>query len=94
MKITVSFTLNSDKDGDILDWLDILPSGEKSSQIRDAVRSYISSQPDNDITLRDIMREIQDLKRDGVVVQGGVVEKSDCCDEPPDIVNTLNNLGL
>ena len=94
MKITVSFTLNSEKDADILDWLDSLASGEKSSQIRVAVRSYISSWADEEITLRDIMREIQDLKRHGVVVQGGVVEKSDCCDEPPDIVNTLNNLGI
>ena len=94
MKITVSFTLNSEKDADILDWLDGLASGEKSSQIRDAVRSYIRSWAGEDITLRDIMREIQDLKRHGVVVQSGVVEESDGCDEPPDIVNTLKNLGI
>jgi len=56
MKAVVPVSLDTDRDADILIWLDRQPN--KSAAIREAIRETIAG-----ITLADIYNEIQELKR-------------------------------
>lgn len=95
MKTTLSFTVDTERDVDILDWFESLPHGQKSAQIRSVIRHHIDPQASPiEITLLDIYREIMDLKRHGIAFQESNVGPASYEDEPEDITNTLNNLGL
>jgi len=87
-KQTVAFTLDTEKDRDLLHWLSSLPKGDKSRAVRDALRAHLGR---GGITLGDIYEAIIDLKRHGLVVQG---EPTPTADEPPDVAAALDNLGL
>ncbi len=93
MKTIISFSIDTERDADLFDWIKNIPDGQRSGLIRDALRNHIDPQA-GDITLRDIWREIQDLKRYGVAIQDDTYETGHYDEEPPDIANTLNNLGL
>jgi len=58
-KITVSLTLDDERDKRILRWIKSQPPKGKSKAIRDAITAYLDQ---SGITLRDIYDEIQKLK--------------------------------
>ncbi|MCP5098731.1 MAG: hypothetical protein GY943_24535 [Chloroflexi bacterium] len=93
MKTTISLTLNTERDQDIIDWLNSFGSREKSKAIRAALRTHISETAYHDVTLRDIYQAIQALGRSGIQAQDAPVTQSETGSEPDDIANTLDNLG-
>ena len=93
MRINISFYLNNDRDRDLVDWLDSLPERERSMAIRKILRVGLGM---SNITHDDLYRAIQDLGRK---LQSGAIipisNQDDApMDEPPDIVATLDKLGL
>jgi superfamily I DNA/RNA helicase len=64
-KVTISLTLDDEKDKRILRWLKDQPDKGKSEAIRKAIRAYLDQ---SGVTLQDIFNEIQELKRYGVAL--------------------------
>jgi len=64
-KVTISLTLDDERDKRILRWIKSQPKKGKSKAIRDAITAYLDQ---SGITLQDIYNEIQDLKRYRVAV--------------------------
>jgi hypothetical protein len=96
MKTTISFSANTKTDADIIEWINSLTPGQKSLKIREAIRGAIDpyAATSGDVTLNDIMREIQSLKQHGVFVQGDGHQGDDDYQAPPDILSNLDSLGL
>ena len=89
-KITVTFSLDSERDKRILRWLQGLPKRKKSEAIREALTAHLGQ---NGITLRDIYEAIQDLKRcDAAVAPTSDTESQS--DIPADVLDNLGKLGL
>jgi hypothetical protein len=86
MNATESFSVHTERDRDILRWLDA--QDNKSEAIRRAIRAYIGG---HGVTLADIHEAIMDLKRRRFTMTGE--SESVEIDEPPDIAATLDNLG-
>lgn len=57
--VVVNFSLDGERDQDILDWLDSQPRRRRSAAIRAAIRTLIAR--GDDPTLADIMAEIRAL---------------------------------
>ena len=89
-KVTVCFSLDSERDRDLVRWLENLPKRGRSEAIRYTLRSNLSR---SGITLGDIYEAIMDLKRHGFVV-GAQSSTTLTNDEPPDVAAALNTLGL
>ena len=89
-KITVTFSLDSERDKRILRWLEGLPKRKKSEAIREALTAHLGQ---NGITLRDIYKAIQDLKRCGVAIAPTSDTESQS-DIPVDVLDNLGKLGL
>ena len=89
-KITVTFSLDSERDKRILRWLEGLPKRKKSEAIREVLTAHLGQ---NGITLQDIYEAIMDLKRSGLAVapQDDSRPQSDV---PADVLDNLSNLGL
>ena len=90
VKVTVSFSLDSEKDRDLVHWLSNLPKRGRSEAIRDVLRSHLSH---SGVTLGDIYEAIMGLKRQGILT----ASRGDDAltnDEPPDVAAALDNLGL
>jgi hypothetical protein len=89
-KITVTFSLDSERDKRILRWLEGLPKRKKSEAIREVLTAHLGQ---NGITLQDIYEAIMDLKRSGLAVapQDDSRPQSDV---PADVLDNLNKLGL
>ncbi|MBN1661573.1 MAG: hypothetical protein JXA93_24480 [Anaerolineae bacterium] len=96
-KVTISFTLDSERDRRILRHLESLPRGEKSAAIRQALDLQMGG---GGMTLGDIYQAIKDLERKvanrPVVVQanGADSEFQTPVDEPVDVAANLDSLGL
>ena len=86
MKTVIPVSMDTDRDRDIIEWLD--QRGNRSQAIREALRAYIGQ---GAITLADVYHAVQDLKRAGVVVSDN---PQPAADEPDDIADTLDNLGV
>ena len=87
---TITFVLDSDRDRDVLRWLEAQPN--KSAAIRAAIRGRIEQ---GDVTLGDIYAAIQDLKsRSWAQVPDAQEGDTATGDEPPDVAATLDSLGL
>lgn len=65
MKVTRTFSFDSEKHSDVLGWLDRQENA--SEAIRDAIRCAMDQE--NGITLADIYHELLDLKRQGVAIR-------------------------
>lgn len=88
--ITVSFILDSEKDKRLVRWLDGLPKRGKSEAIRKALAAHLGQ---NGITSRDILNEIQEVKR---LIQGGVavtVAEETETPQDPELSNAMTNLS-
>ena len=89
-KVTVTFSLDSERDKRILRWLEGLPKRKKSEAIREVLTAHLGQ---NGITLQDIYEAIMDLKRSGLAVapHGDSRPQSDV---PADVLENLSKLGL
>ena len=96
-KVTVSFTLDSDRDRRILRYLESLPRGEKSAAIRQALDSQIGG---GGVTLGDVYQAVKDLERKvadrlvGMQGDGAGSGAQAAVDEPVDVAANLDSLGL
>ena len=96
-RVVMSFTLDSQKDVQILRYLEGLPRGEKSAAIRDALRAHLGS---GGVSLGDVYQAVKDLERklgNGSILaqSGNVGEVSQAlADEPVDVAASLDALGL
>lgn len=93
--LTVSFTMDSATDKDLVLWLERLPKGKRSETIRNTLRDGLGR---GGITHSDIYEAVKDLEEkigtSAVVVGTEQPDARPQNDIPPDIVNTLNGLGL
>ncbi len=90
MKVTISFTMDTETDKDLLHWYNSQSKRAHSRAIRDALRANLAQ---NEITLGDVYDVVLELKRNGVVA-AGQGKQPPASDEPADIVDALNLLGL
>jgi hypothetical protein len=60
MKTTVTFSLDTEQDGDILTYLGGLPKRQKSKTFRDAMRAHIGNAG---LTLGDVYQELAEIRR-------------------------------
>ena len=96
-KVTVSFTLDSDRDRRILRYLESLPRGEKSAAIRQALDLQIGG---GSVTLGDVYQAVKDLERKvadrlaGMKDDGAGSGAQAPVDEPVDVAANLDSLGL
>ncbi|MBU0513918.1 MAG: hypothetical protein KJ621_04030 [Proteobacteria bacterium] len=94
--VTVSFTLDSETDRDLVRWLAALPRRQKSAMIRDTLRVGLAR---GDLTLGDVYQAIKEVERKlarGVVVAGGApagAAPRDWPDEPADAAAALDALS-
>lgn len=98
-QIRMTVLLNSKTDADLLAWLKTQKNF--SQVVRQALRDKMAGRvsapsqplPKGGITLDDIYAELQEIRRCGIVVQGGA-SRPDTSEEPPDIAANLDRLGL
>jgi hypothetical protein len=89
-KIIVSFSLNSDRDRRIVQWLN--SQQNKSAAIREALEAHLGG---GSVTLSDIYRAVRELERRiGSQSLVPAVPDSVPAYEPPDVAANLDALGL
>lgn len=97
-KIRQTVVLNKETDQDILDWL-AAHSENKSEAIRDAIRAGMGLvQPKRPVTLEDVLVQLaeikSEIKRRSFMANGGAAEAEPEPEEPKDIADLLDGLGL
>ena len=88
-KQTVTFVLDTNRDRDVLRWLE--GQANKSLAIREAIRAQMDRA---DVTLRDVLVAIQDLKRHSGTPAATGEAAAGNGDEPADVAVALDSLGL
>jgi hypothetical protein len=92
--VTVSFTVDGEKDRDLVRWLDGLPRRKRSEAIRQALRAHLGR---GGVTLGDVYQAVKALERrldTGVLVASASPFDRDEPDAPPDVLAALDSLGL
>jgi len=94
-KITVSFTFDDQKFPRLVRWLNSLPVKGKSKAIREVLDAHVSGK--ELITMGDLHEEIKQIR--GILESGNCLvsssePKNNGNDEPDDIAEALDNLGL
>ena len=89
-KVTVSLTLDDERDKKILRWLKSQSGRGKSEAMRKAINSYLGQ---DEITLRDIYDEIQALKKGGLVAVLHPAQDSAEQQVSPEVLDRLSKLG-
>jgi hypothetical protein len=93
-KVTISFTLDSERDRRILRHLEALPRGEKSAAIREALDALLGG---GGVTVGDVYRAVKDIERklaEGVVLTQTGTGSPKIPEEPVDVAANLDALGL
>jgi len=89
MRTTVTFSLDTEADRDLVRWLDGQQGRQRSAAIRAALRAGIGR---GEVTLADVLAAIEELRAAGLqATPRGVATSSE---EPPDVAATLDKLGL
>ena len=91
--VTVCFTLDSDRDRDLVRWLNSLRNRKRSETIRNVLRQHIDC---NSVTLDDVYRavkEIEERLQVGATVHEASTSLNEDSDEPADVVAALDKLG-
>jgi len=93
MNTTKTLYLNTETDRDILDWLEA-QEGSVSQSIRRAIRYLLQGESRQEKMLARILKEIQDLREQGVQVSPPDVTGagSEAAPLPPDIASGLKGL--
>jgi hypothetical protein len=89
-KVTISFTLDDNKDKRLLRWLESLPKRGRSEAVREVLTAHLGQ---NGITLQDIYEAVMDLKRSGLAV-ASQDDSGSQSDVPADVLDNLSKLGL
>ena len=89
-KVTISFTLDDNKDKRLLRWLESLPKRGRSEAIREVLTAHLGQ---SGITLQDIYEAVMDLKRSGLAV-ASQDDSGPQSDVPADVLDNLSKLGL
>jgi hypothetical protein len=94
-KLTISFSLDSEVDKDILRWLKALPKRQRSARIRDAIRDHLGR---GGVTLGDVYQAVKDLERNLRKLHSGTAATphatdGDDWDEPPEASAALDALA-
>ena len=89
-KVTISLTLDDERDKKILRWLKSQSGRGKSEAMRKAINSYLGQ---DEITLRDIYDEIQMLKKGGLVAVLHPTQDSAEQQVSPEVLDRLSKLG-
>ena len=92
--VTVCFTVNSERDRDLVRWLDSLPKRRRSEAIRQTLRDGLAR---GGVTLGDVYQVVKALERKldaGVVVTSPPAYDLDKEDAPVDVLTALDSLGL
>ena len=90
-KITVSFTFDDQKFPRLVRWLNSLPVKGKSKAIREVLDAHVSGK--ELITMGDLHEEIKQIESGKCLVSSSE-PKNNGNDEPDDIAEALDNLGL
>jgi hypothetical protein len=89
-KVVFSFSLDTEKDKNLIRWIEGLPKRRgRSAIIRQALNSYRNP----DTTLADILEAIEDLRSSGVAVASQDDDEPQS-DVPADVLENLDSLGL
>jgi len=92
--VTVSFTVDGEKDRDLVRWLDGLARRKRSEAIRQALRAHLGQ---GGVTLGDVYQAVKALERKlgtSVVVASTSLSDRDEPDAPPDVLAALDSLGV
>lgn len=92
-KLTVSFTLDSEKDRDLVHWLERLPHRRRSAAIRETLRAGLAR---GGVTLGDVYQAVKELERKiraGAVTVDHHPENPEGWEEPPEAVAALDALA-
>jgi hypothetical protein len=92
--VTVCFTVDSERDRDLVRWLDGLPKRKRSEAVRQTLRNGLAR---GGVTLGDVYQAVKALERKldaGVAVTRASVSDPDGKDAPADVVMALDTLGL
>jgi hypothetical protein len=92
--VTTSFTLDSEKDRDLVRWLDSVPKGRRSEAIREALRAHLGREG---VTLGDVYQAVKGLERKigtAMVVASAPLPNQEELDAPPDVLAALDSLGV
>lgn len=88
-RVTVTFTLDSEKDARLVRWLD--QAGNRSAAIREALNANLG---DAGVTLGDVYQAVKDLEHKIGAASFAVISEPSRGEEPPDVAATLDGLGL
>lgn len=92
MKTTISFTLDTETDKDLLRWLKQQPRNHRSAAIRAAIREHLTH---GGVTIGDVYQAVQALRNDvqsrTFTTAAGTSEPE--IDEPAAAVAALDRLG-
>jgi hypothetical protein len=92
-KATISFSVDTEIDKDILYWLKNLPKRQRSAAIRAAIRLSIQQ---GRVTIGDVYQVVKDLERrlrTGPALTTELPAEADDWDEPPAAAAALDALG-
>ena len=95
MRIQIRFSFDHQKDADILEYLDGLPSHQRSIVVRDLLRVHIRH---DGITLGNIWDDLQALKAMNLNLQGRAIsvqrEEGEPSEVDEEILKNLDKLGV
>jgi len=92
-KLIISFTLDSERDRDLVRFLDGLGRRQRSEAIRETLRAGLAR---GGVTVSDVYQAVKELERKlsaGAFV-AQVREAEAAADAPADVLSALNELGL
>lgn len=87
-KVTVTISLDTRDDKDVLRWLD--QQDNRSAAVRQAIRAYIER---GGVSLADVYQAIQELKKRSFATAPTQGEDSDWPEEPAEAAAALDRLG-
>ena len=90
-KVTISLTLDDERDKRILRWLKGLPERGRSEAMREAINTYLGQ---NDVTLRDIYDAIQELKHFRLMLVQEASPDVQQQEVPKDVLENIAKIGL
>jgi hypothetical protein len=87
--VTITVSLDSDRDRDLMRWIESIPKRHRSETIRDTLRQGLGRV--SGVTLGEVYQAVKDLERK---LSASVVVTETGPGEPPDIAAALDSLGL
>jgi len=92
--VTFSFSLDQEKYGLVIAWLDSQERRKRSEAIAEALQSHLDQ---NSVTLGDVYQAVKALERklhSGAALARSPAAPDDALEEPPDVAANLDSLGL